>query len=105
MGMMSRRKGARAEVELSHWMTERGYPARRGRQFCGSPDSPDVYVPTLPVYPESKRSERFSLYPALEQAATDADERPPAVFHRKNRKRWVIVMYADDFLALVGDAA
>jgi len=99
--MKSKRKGARAEVELGHWLTERGYPARRGRQYAGSPDSPDVHVPTLPVFPESKRTEKLSLYPALEKAAKDSDDRPPAVFHRRNRKPWLVVMYADDFLDLI----
>lgn len=101
MGMKSKRKGAAGELELARYLEGRGYPAHRGRQYSGGPDSPDIICPTLPVFVECKRIEKLSLYPALEQAQADTDGRPPAVFHRRNRKRWVVALYLDDFLDLV----
>ena len=98
MGKLSRNKGKRGELELSHFLTEHGHPARRGQQFSGSPDSPDVVCDGLP-HIECKRTERFSLYEALEQAQEDGG--PGAmVFHRRNRKPWVVVMDAQQFLTL-----
>ena len=43
----SRRKGARGELELAAKFTDAGFPARRGQQPAGGPDSPDV-VPSIP---------------------------------------------------------
>ena len=38
----SRAKGARYERELARYLDENGFPARRGQQFAGGSDSPDV---------------------------------------------------------------
>ena len=45
----SRQKGARGERELAAVFTTAGFPARRGQQFSGSPDSPDIVVEGLPL--------------------------------------------------------
>ena len=100
MGKMSRDKGKRGELELSHWLTERGHPARRGQQFKGSPDSPDVECPSLPFQIECKRTETLSAYKALEQAQADSD-RPGVVFHRRNNRRWVVILDAEEFMELI----
>ena len=71
MGRMSKNKGKRGELELSHWLTKRGHPARRGQQFQGSPDSPDVICESLPFHIECKRTEALRIYDALEQAQED----------------------------------
>lgn len=99
----SRAKGADGERELAHYLNEKGYEARRGQQFSGGADSPDVICPSLPFHIECKRVERLQLYEALEQAIRDAGEggKVPTVFHRKNRKDWVVILKADDFLQLV----
>ena len=100
MGRMSKNKGKRGELELSHWLTKRGHPARRGQQFQGSPDSPDVICESLPIHIECKRTEALRIYDALEQAQEDSDL-PGVVFHRRNSRDWLVVLDADDFLGLL----
>jgi hypothetical protein len=103
MGMMSKRKGKSAENEAAKLLSDAGFPARRGQQFCGSPDSPDVVCESLGFHIEVKRCEKLSLYKALEQAQSDAGDKPAVVFHRRNRKLWVVILDAEDFLKIVGD--
>lgn len=102
MSRMSRNKGKRGELEVAELLRAYGFAARRGQQFSGSPDSPDVVHDIPGVSIEVKRTEAFRLYAALEQAKTD---RKPgdiaAVFHRQNGRPWVVVLDAADFLALV----
>ena len=97
----SRDKGARGERELARWLTERGHPARRGQQFKGGADSPDVICPSLPFHIECKRTERFNAYSALEQAQADCGDKPALVCHRRNGKPWLAVLRLDDLLTLI----
>lgn len=51
---------------------------------------------------EVKRVETFNLYAALDQANRDKKPGDQAlVFHRRNRRDWVVVMDADEFLSLL----
>lgn len=93
----SRAKGANGERELAAELKRTlNVEARRGRQFCGSPDSPDVVTSIKGVHIECKRVEQFNLYKALEQATRDCGDQIPIVCHRKNRKDWVVVVRLDD---------
>ena len=38
----SRRKGKEGELEVARILRDHGYDSRRGVQYSGSPDSPDV---------------------------------------------------------------
>lgn len=98
MGHFSRSKGKRGERELAAELSRvLGVTARRGVQFQGSPDSPDVVTDIPDVHIECKRSERFRLYDALEQAVEDAGaSKIPVVMHRQNNKPWVVVFRLDD---------
>ncbi len=100
MGARERNKGARGERELAAWLTESGYPARRGRQFSGSPESPDVVCSGVPFHFECKRTERIRLYDAMAQAITDAGDKVPVVAHRRNRGEWLAVLRLDDLISL-----
>jgi Holliday junction resolvase len=100
MGKMSKRKGARGELELAKFLSKRGFKSRRGRQFNGDPSAPDV-ISSLPFHIECKRTETLSVYNALAQAETDAGGRPAVVFHRRNNKPWITILTADAFLKLV----
>ena len=84
MPRMSRDKGARGERELAVKFEEVfGCKARRGRQFCGSPDSPDIQT-TLPgIRPECKRVERFKDCDTTEQATADAADKVPVACRRE----------------------
>lgn len=96
----SRAKGARGELELAAFLAERGYKARRGQQFSGGTESPDVICRDLPVHLEVKRVEAGNLYTWLEQAKRDAGTKLPLVCHKRNRKDWVAIMPLEDFLTL-----
>ncbi len=101
MGKMSRDKGKAGEREFANFLKERGINARRGQQFKGTPDSPDIISDLDGFHFEVKRVECFHLYPSLEQAKEDAGKDIPVVAHRRNRKDWVIVMDANDFIDLL----
>lgn len=100
MGAKSRRKGCRGELELAALMREHGLEARRGQQFSGSPDSPDVVSSLEWLHPEVKRAEKISLYQAMAQAIADCGDRMPVVFHRRNHSEWLVILRASDFLTL-----
>src|SRR5262245_30290215 len=69
----SRRKGARGERQWRDELRANGYVARRGQQFSGSPDSPDVVCEELEwIHFEVKAVERLNIEDAMEQARRDA---------------------------------
>ena len=49
-----------------HWLRGHGYEARRGQQFKGTADGPDV-VTNLPYHIEVKLQENLNLHKAMEQ--------------------------------------
>ena len=100
--MNSRDKGARGERELARWLTDNGHPARRGQQYSGSPDSPDVVCPSLPLHFEVKRVERLRLHEAMQQAIDDTGPgMVPVVAYRASRKPWLAIMKLSDLMALM----
>jgi Holliday junction resolvase len=98
MGMRSRRKGAEGEREAAAELRRLfGIEARRGQQFSGSPESPDVRTDLEKVHFEVKRCESLRLFAAMEQAIRDAGgERIPVVLHRPNGKPWLAIVRLDD---------
>ncbi len=103
MGKASRDKGKRGEREIAALFRAHGFQAKRGQQFRGGPDSPDIIHDILGLHVEVKFREQVSVFAALEQVSRDAgyDGGSPAVFMRKLRKPWIVVMDADDFLDLM----
>lgn len=101
MAVNSRDKGKRGELELAEELRKFGYDARRGQQFKGGADSPDVVCAGLEDFHiEAKRVERTDLYGWMAQAQRDAAEgKTPIVAHKKNRKGWLVIMTLEDFLA------
>lgn len=98
MAINSKKKGKNGEIEIAHILKAHGYDARRTQQFCGANGDADV-VGLPGVHIEVKRTETLSLYPALEQATQDArEDEIPVVFHRRNHKRWVVIMELENFL-------
>ena len=106
--MNSRAKGKAGELELAKFLREHGFDeARRGVQYSGGGDSPDV-VGIAGVHFEVKRTERLALYDAVDQARADAaDDAMPVVAHRCNSKprscrgEWLFVLGAEDALFLI----
>jgi Holliday junction resolvase len=110
--MNSRQKGARGERQWRDELRENGYAARRGQQFSGSPESPDVVCESLPwAHFEVKLVERLNIYEAMEQARNDArgqrpevggqQEKIPFVAHRRNHWPWLVTMEAGTFFRLL----
>jgi Holliday junction resolvase len=94
----SRAKGKRAELRLAKILREHGFDARRGQQFSGSPDSPDIVHSIPGVHIECKHVERLNIHNAMEQAEADCGEDTPVVCHTKNRKGWLVTMKLEDWL-------
>jgi len=98
MGKFSRSKGKRGEREAAKFLNDLlKTNCRRGVQFQGSPDSPDV-VGLEGIHVEVKRVEKLNLYDAVEQAVGDSGENIPMVLHRRNNKDWLAVVKAEDLI-------
>lgn len=97
----SRQKGKAGELEAAHFLTSLFHqPVRRGQQFRGGSDSPDV-VGLDGLHIEVKRVQQLNLNAALEQSAREAATgEVPVVLHRANQQRWKISIYAEDMLRL-----
>jgi len=102
MGRASKDKGKRGEREAAAALSQvLGCEARRGVQYQGGPDSPDVQHSIDGLHIEVKRCEALRLYEALEQAEADAGPDVPVVLHRRNLKHWVAICGLDDLPGLV----
>ena len=100
MGKASKDKGKRGERELAGKLREHGFDTRRGVQYHGGPDSPDV-IGLEGIHIEVKRTERLSLYDALSQSKADAGAgEMPVVMHRRNNCEWVVIQPLDDWINL-----
>ncbi len=109
--MNSREKGKRGERQWRDELRAHGYDARRGQQFCGSPDSPDVVCPALPwIHFEIKAVERLNIEDAMEQARRDAGKsqvqgsrsKVAIVAHKRNFGRWLVTMEGETFFQFLG---
>jgi len=98
MTINSRDKGARFEREVAAWFRDSllDPDARRGQQFAGGTDSPDVVLPNMEwLHIEAKHVEKLNIYKAMEQAKRDAGEgKIPTVFMRKNGEEMLVVLPA-----------
>lgn len=95
----SRRKGAEGERELANILKTYGFDARRGQQYRGGGDSPDV-VGLPGVHIECKRVEKLNIENAMKQSRRDAKDTNeiPVVMHRRNFEGWKVTMDLDEFM-------
>lgn len=101
IGRGSKNKGKVGEREVAALLCKYGFDARRGQQYSGGDDAPDVKHNIPGIHIEVKRTEQFPLWAAMAQAIEDAKIGDmPVVFHRKNGKPWVVVLDANDFLEM-----
>ena len=101
MAVNSRRKGKEGELELARILRTYGFNTRRGQQFKGGGDSPDVMG--LPgVHIECKRVQSLNIEKAMVQSRTDAEETDdvPVVIHRRDREKWKVTMDLDEFMKM-----
>jgi len=103
MGRMSKRKGAAGEREAAAKLNEvLGTQFRRGRQYHGGPESPDLAGDLPGLHVEVKRTEKLRLWEAVGQAQVDASiDQVPVVMHRANGKPWVMVVKVEDLIRLL----
>jgi len=100
--MNSRRKGKVGEREFASLLREHGFDARRGQQFSGGADSPDVVSDALAwLHVEVKRVQHLNLIDACVQAEGDSGGKPWIVAHRRNHAPWLITMRAEFFFDLL----
>ncbi len=102
VGSMQKRKGKVGEREAAAELGMLlGCHARRGVQYHGGPDSPDVVLDGVNVHVEAKRTETLSLYVAVDQAVSDAPTGSvPIVWHRRNRRESLVVVRTSDLVRL-----
>lgn len=102
MSATERNKGKRGEREIARLLTDHGHPARRGVQYSGGPDSPDVICESLPFHFEVKRTERLRLHKAMQQAIDDAKPGSvPVVAYRRNGGEWMAILRLTDLLEVM----
>lgn len=105
--MNSRDKGKRGERQWRDELRANGYAARRGQQFSGSAESPDVVCDELAgIHFEVKAVERLNIEDAMDQARRDSVApsgqcKAPVVAHRRKHRRWLVTMEADFFFELL----
>ena len=100
--MNAREKGKRGERQWRDELRENGFAARRGQQFSGSAESPDVVCDALPwVHFEVKAVERLNIEDAMDQARRDGIGKLPVVAHKRNFRPWLVTMGSETFFRLL----
>lgn len=96
----SRAKGKKGELEAARVLREHGYDVRRGVQYKGGAESPDIVG--LPYcHLEIKRVEHLNIHDAVDQAKRDKSENELAVvMHRKNNCEWLVTMPFTDWIKI-----
>lgn len=97
--MNSRQKGARAERELAHKLSEYGFECRRGVQYSGLGGEDVVGLPFIHI--EAKNVQKLNLRDAMAQSERDArEDQTPVVMHKKDRKPWLVTLNLEDFMTM-----
>jgi hypothetical protein len=105
--MNSREKGKRGEREFAALLCRHGFDARRGQQFAGGAESPDVVCEELWwIHFEVKHVERLNIEDAMEQARRDAArkskvedvEKVPILMHKRKFRKRLVTLEAEIFL-------
>ena len=100
--MNGKRKGKDGELEAARLLRFYGYNARRGVQYKGGADSPDV-VGIPGVHIEVKRTERGlkTVYDWIAQSKRDASPGEISlVMPHSNRCEWLAILSFDDFMKI-----
>lgn len=101
MTINSKSKGKIGERELAEFFVKRGFKGRRGVQFHGRPESPDIVLDGIGhLHFECKRVEIGSYHKWFKQACKDCGDKTPVVAHRRNRGEWMAILRLEDFIKL-----
>lgn len=99
--MGSQRKGANGERELADILQAHGYDCSRGGSMTFGEVADITGLPGIHI--EVKRVEKLNVGEAMEQSIRDSErmrDGMPALFHRRNRKPWLVTMRLVDWLQL-----
>jgi Holliday junction resolvase-like predicted endonuclease len=104
MGAKERRKGNEAERAVVAILRDHGWQAVTSRSTNGTQDGMDV-ITDAPVAIEVKNHVKLDLSSWLKQAADNAMEKIPLVWHKKkgesNPEHWYVTMEGTEFLKLL----
>lgn len=103
MGRASQKKGAAGERELAAILQKYGYDCTRGGSLSFGSVADVTGLPGIHI--EVKRVEKLNVGEALDQSIQDSEwmrDGLPALFHRRNRKPWLVTMRLSDWLKLYG---
>lgn len=101
MGSRSQRKGADGERELATILQQHGYDCNRGGSLTFGEVADITGLPGIHI--EVKRVEKLNVVEAMEQSIRDSERMKdgvPTLFHRRNRKPWLVTMRLVDWLKL-----
>lgn len=105
MSLSSRNKGKRGEQQAVELLRRCGIPARRGVQYGGGGDAPDVAHALDPIlHIEVKLANRVTIEEWYDQALVDGRYRVPVVLHRRTKPpgmRWVATTMLRDLATLL----
>lgn len=97
----SKQKGKRGELEFVNFLKSHGVDARRGQQYKGTSDSPDVVSNLNFIHWEVKRTETLQLYKYLDKAISECGDKMPVIAYRRNKEDWVCILCADDLIHIL----
>lgn len=98
-----KRKGTAGEREAAHaWVRATGLACRRGQQYAGGPDSPDLVTGGGQLHPEVKRLRRIAILDALRQAEADAAAGaiPFGLLREDGDTAWAVLVRLDKLVDL-----
>jgi hypothetical protein len=98
MGLGSRTKGARGELEAAEALSRIGLDCSRTAQRTGKTGMADLDCDGVSLHIEVKRTERLNPYAFMDQAVSDSQRtrRAPLVVMRSSHKPWLILCRLDD---------
>lgn len=105
IGRASKKKGARFELEIAHYLQDHGYPeAHRTAQHCGKTGAAGDVEGVKGLHIECKQVEKLNLYNAYHQSVWDNSAKNagdiPVVIHKKNRETTLVSLSLEDFLKI-----
>ena len=110
MGKMQREKGKRNERLWASYLRDIGGfdDARRGVQFSGLGNSPDVIVPSLGeafwCEVKARKNGTQLIYDWVDQATRDSSgSQIPYVASKMDNARWLIHLNAEDWVRIMRD--
>lgn len=104
-GRRSQTKGRRGERELAALLQQHGYDVRPGEPLNYGEEPDLVGLPQIHI--ECKRCEKLRLSEWMTQSEQDAQrfqDGAPAVFFRRSREPWCVVMKLEDWIGLYSRA-